>query len=158
MEYKKGNISWNKGTKGICKPNKGSFKKGCISINKGIPRDIKTKGRIGLSNHIRKANHCNLSQEAIEWINGELLGDGCLFAESIYSARVCYTSKYEEYINYVSNILKSFGIEQSGERRKYHHTDRDMDCYYYNYQSRAYTELYPIYKQWYPERKKTTIS
>ena len=27
-QFKKGHINWNKGTKGICKPNSGSFKKG----------------------------------------------------------------------------------------------------------------------------------
>jgi len=33
--FPKGHKTWNKGTKGICKPNSGSFKKGQISPNKG---------------------------------------------------------------------------------------------------------------------------
>lgn len=38
----KGAMPWCKGTKGICKPNKGSFQKGNIPWNKGIKRlDIK---------------------------------------------------------------------------------------------------------------------
>lgn len=32
--FKKGQTAWNKGTKGICKPNSGSFQKGHISWNK----------------------------------------------------------------------------------------------------------------------------
>ncbi|GAJ16322.1 unnamed protein product, partial [marine sediment metagenome] len=40
----------------------------------------------GEANHLRQANHCNLSPKAIEWINGELLGDGCLSSQSKYSA------------------------------------------------------------------------
>ena len=32
--FTKGNIAWNKSTKGIMKANSGSFKKGCISIKK----------------------------------------------------------------------------------------------------------------------------
>lgn len=97
-------------------------------------------------------NHCNLSQEAIEWINGELLGDGSLYSKSIYSARFSYTSKYFKYIQYVLDILKSFGIEQSGNIYKRHH--EETDSYTYNYQSRMYKELSHIYKQWYPEGKK----
>jgi hypothetical protein len=30
-------VAWNKGTKGICKPNSGCFKKGHIPNNKKIP-------------------------------------------------------------------------------------------------------------------------
>lgn len=35
--FKKGQISWNKGTKGICKPNSGSFKNGRTAYNKKTP-------------------------------------------------------------------------------------------------------------------------
>jgi len=34
-DFKKGHIPWNKGTKGLMKPNSGSFKKGNIPWNKG---------------------------------------------------------------------------------------------------------------------------
>jgi len=103
-------------------------------------------------NHLRQSNHCNLSKEAIEWINGELLGDGCLQSLSLYSARFQYSSKYLEYIEYVRNKLKSFGIEQSGKIHKSYH--KDMDCYSYKYCSLSYVELLPVYKQWYPKGKK----
>ena len=69
--------------------------------------------------HSARGNHCKLSQEAIEWISGELLGDGCLQSQSKYSALFSYTSKYWEYINYVADTLKSFGIEQIGKIYKY---------------------------------------
>ena len=36
--FKKGCISWNKGTKGIMKSNSGSFKKGQLSWNKGLTK------------------------------------------------------------------------------------------------------------------------
>jgi len=101
------------------------------------------------STHLGNANHCNLSQEAIEWINGELLGDGCLNSSSIYSARFQYTSKYLEYINYISNTLDSFGIKQAGKINKYYH--KKMNCYTYRYSSLCYEELLPIYKHWYPK-------
>lgn len=100
--------------------------------------------------HLEQANHCNLSKEAIEWINGELLGDGCLSKKSSYSATFRYTSKHIEYIKYVLDMLKSFGIEQSGKTTKeYHKTN-----YTYHCASRSYVELLPIREQWYPEGKK----
>jgi hypothetical protein len=110
------------------------------------------KKRMSLTKHLRQANHCNLSQKAIEWINGELLGDGCLFSESPYSAKFLYTSKYLEYIQYVVDTLKSFGIEQVGKINKC--CDKRLGSYTYQYASRAYPELLLIRKQWYPEGKK----
>jgi len=102
--------------------------------------------------HIARANHCDISKEAIEWINGELLGDGCLTGRSPYSASFACGSKYIEYIEYVRDTLKSFGIEQIGKINKYYH--KDLNCYSYRYCSRAYPELSIIRKQWYPEGKK----
>lgn len=32
----------------------------------------------GESQNLATGNHCNLTKEAIEWINGELLGDGSI--------------------------------------------------------------------------------
>ena len=98
--------------------------------------------------HLEKANHCNLSQEAIEWISGELLGDGCITKISKYSASFVYSSKYPEYIEYVRNTLKSFGIEQAGKIYKIYH--KKHENYSYHYHSRSYVELLPIRKQWYP--------
>lgn len=112
-----------------------------------IPISSKSEG-----NHLRQANHCNLSQKAIEWINGELLGDGSLNCRSPYSARFVYSSKYFEYAQYVSKTLRSFGIEQSRKilKRNYKKTN----CYTYQYRSLSYVELLPIYKYWYPNGKK----
>ena len=110
---------------------------------------------IGEGSHLAQANHCNLSQKAIDWINGELLGDGYLWSRNSHSANFQYTSKYREYIQYISDTLKSFGIEQAGEIRKYYR--QDWDCSIYKYQSRSYVELLPIFKQWYPEPKRKKI-
>lgn len=102
--------------------------------------------------HSERANHCNLTQKALEWINGELLGDGNLSSTSIYSAKFAYSSKYPEYIEYVRDTLDEFGIEQVGKIYKMYH--KDYGNYSYRYCSRAYIELLPIYKQWYPEGEK----
>lgn len=106
----------------------------------------------GEATHLATSNHCKLSKKAINWINGELLGDGSLNKLSSYSARFTYTSKYLEYIKYVSTILESFGIKQVGRINKYYH--RKLDCYTYSYASHSYVDLLHLYKKWYPGDKK----
>ena len=91
-----------------------------------------------MSRHI---NHCHLSKEALEWINGELLGDGHLNCRSACSARFVYASKHFEYINYVSNTLAGFGIIQSGKIQKRIAT--------YKYASLSYSDLFDIWLAWY---------
>ena len=102
--------------------------------------------------HLAKGNHCKVSKEALEWINGELLGDGHLESQSPCSARFQYDSKYLEYAQYVSDTLKFFGIEQCGKINERYY--KDMGCYTYHYQSRCYEELLSIKKRWYPEGRK----
>lgn len=104
--------------------------------------------------HLDRINHCNLSQEAIKWINGELLGDGCLSHSKtkLPSVRFSYGSKYSEYVQYVSTTLQSFGIKKSGKIGK--HYDKRHDVYWYSYQSCFYEELSYIRKRWYPKGKK----
>lgn len=116
--------------------------------------DILHRSR-GEANHLRQVNYCSLSQEAIEWINGELLGDGNLCSRSSYSSTFRYGSKYPEYIQYISNTLNSFGIKQSGRIHKKYH--KKYDCYTYHYESYYYKELLPIYKKWYPKGKRKII-
>lgn len=102
--------------------------------------------------HLSKANHCNLSKKAIEWIDGELLGDGHLSPSSIYSASFAYGSKYFEYIKYISNTLNSFGIKQLGNIHKIINKNRGNVSYHCN--SSYYVELLSIRKKWYPKGKK----
>lgn len=91
-----------------------------------------------------------IEEKAIEWINGELLGDGCLQSYSPYSARFTYSSKYSEYIEYIKDSLKSFGIN-GGKIYKYRRT---IKSYNYKYASLCYAELLPIYKKWYSKGKR----
>ena len=103
-------------------------------------------------NHLRRGNHCNLSQRAKEWIDGELLGDGSIFSLSPYSARFSYGSKYLEYAQYISDTLNSFEIEQIGKIKE--RKNKKLGNYTYHYASCYYAELLPIRKRWYPNGKK----
>ena len=92
----------------------------------------------------RHSNHCHLSNDALEWINGELLGDGSLLCRSSCSANFDYASKYLEYIKYVSDTLAQFGIMQSGKIRK------QVTCAVcYKYASLSYTDLFDVWAAWY---------
>ncbi len=91
-----------------------------------------------------------IGDEAIEWINGELLGDGCLQFTSPHSVRFNYGSKYLEYIEYVRNMINSFGI--SGE--KIYKYRRTVSSYDHKYTSHSYKEMVSLRKKWYPKGKK----
>ena len=109
--------------------------------------------------HLRQANHCGLTKEAIEWINGELLGDGCLHSCSKYSAWFSYGSKYREYIEYVSKTLNSFGIKRCGKIIERVITQIEKvkfkkPAIVYHYASLSYEELYSLYEKWYSNGKK----
>ena len=75
----------------LCKVDKNRIWRKLIKFN--IPRRSYSE-----AHHLRRKNNCVLSSEAIEWINGEMLGDGNLNSRSICSARFSYGSKYLEYI------------------------------------------------------------
>ena len=101
----------------------------------------------GESYHWTHTNHTNLTKESIDWIQGELLGDGCLYSYNKYSATFRYGSKHLEYINYISKRLEAFGIERTGKIRK---NKEDI----YHYASLCYKELKPLREKWYPTGKK----
>jgi len=119
---------------------------------KGRKLSLKTREKISNTLHLKMGNHCNLSDKALEWIEGELLGDGSLTMRSKYSARFNYTSKYIEYADYVSHSLEMFGIKRSGKIIKY--KNNQHGAIIFCYRSRDYAELLPLRKKWYPEGKK----
>ena len=87
-----------------------------------------------------------MTKGAKEWIEGELLGDGHLGTSSYMSAWFEYSSKYEEYIHYVSNTLRGFGIEQVGKIRS---SVSSFGTKAYRYTSRSYVELFDVWVGWY---------
>ena len=129
----------------MCGVSNGAIRYFCIKYN--IP--IRSKCE---RHHLAQINHSNLSPIPIEWINGELLGDGCLHSYSKYSAIFVYGSKHLEYIEYIRDTLKSYGIEQMG--KIYKQIDKKQGNVSYHYSSRSYPELLTIYKHWYPKGKK----
>ncbi len=92
----------------------------------------------------------NLTTNAVDWINGELLGDASVSASGPVKARFRYCSQHLEYINYICGTLENFGIMRTGkiyERIQGSHRS-------YNYCSLSYSELLPCLRAWYPNGKK----
>ena len=100
-----------------------------------------------------KSNSVTLYPDMLDWICGELLGDGCLHSYRFMSAKFKYSSKYIEYILYVSRILQSFGVVQAGRIYGYSN-EGTVYSPSYSYQSCSYPDLQILYDIWYPEGKK----
>ena len=100
-----------------------------------------------------KSNSVELRPYMLDWLCGELLGDGSLQSIASPTAKFRYSSKYVEYIGYVAKTLNSFGIEQSGRIYK-HPNEGTVYGPSYSYQSLTYPELWMLYDLWYLKGKK----
>jgi len=97
-------------------------------------------------------NFVSLSEEAMEFLNGELLGDasviwGCKPVSAYYSL----SSKYEEYLKWVEKRLLHFGIARRGTLKSY----KSAFGVSWLLQSRYYRGALPALRQlWYPNDMK----
>lgn len=98
-------------------------------------------------------NFLALPSKLLELLEGELLGDGCISMTGKRSAHYQHTSKYAEYVAWLSKQFASLGLEQTGRLGKYRNNGFS-NTIVYHYGSRSYPELVPIRKQWYPNGKK----
>ncbi len=106
--------------------------------------------------HLVRANHVLLSETAIEFLNGTLLGD-CHLESRKWSANIQQSSKYEDYLKWFSGKLTQFGIGQVGNIHKSKGTEYFRDrktgkwytCKCYFYSSKSYVELKDWQKKWY---------
>jgi len=89
-----------------------------------------------------KSNHVLLTKEALEFLYGELLGDGHLGRKSKVAANYAHTSQYREYIRWLSEKLISYGIEQSGQINMTFNNN-------FRYGSKSYIEIKDLHNQWY---------
>ena len=99
--------------------------------------------------HESQANHVQLSSTAIEFISGELLGDMSLVMNGESSARIDYSSQYKSYLLWLSKMLSSFGISESGIYDK-----SSNGKISFQYHSRSYRELGQLRQLWYPNGAK----
>ncbi len=105
---------------------------------------------------LAQRNFCDLTQDAKDFIYGELLGDMHMRSQGGKSAHIQYASKYRDYVEWLSATLKGYGVEQVGKIRAYKHSYNDK-CpirEYYYYSSLTYYDLYAILRMFYPNGKK----
>ncbi len=99
------------------------------------------------------ANHIKLNNDALQKLDGWMLGDGNITFTGI-QAYFQFTSKHEEYVQYVKNI-----IEQSGLVCKiYVMTDKKYKTKAFRLKTPSTIQLADIYNKWYVNRKKIVPS
>lgn len=119
------------------------------SIERALIRHDIPRRNLSEAGLLSQSNHVNLSPLALEFLNGELLGDGCLFPDT-YSARYQHGNKHYDYLVWLSDILAGFGIRQVGNIN----TKHSRGVIAYSYSSSYYRELKPLYDLWYKDRIK----
>lgn len=92
---------------------------------------------------LRQSNHVTLSKKLLEFLYGELLGDGHLGNNGPLSSFYSHSSKYLEYLVWLSGIFKGFGIAQVGKIHK------NLKAGGFMYASRSYPELKTLRRKWY---------
>ena len=94
-----------------------------------------------------KANYFNISEELIHFLNGLLLGDGCLvYTTNKKSCWYGHSDKNKEYLEWLQNNFRKFGIKCSNIKT---HTN---NCY--ALKTLSYRNFTKIRELWYPNGKK----
>jgi len=98
--------------------------------------------------------HIPISPLLLEFIDGELLGDGCLtLSKKGHMAYYDHASKYYEYLVWLDNIFSSEGLIRMGNIREYIH--KENKALWYRYYTVGCVELQIVHDRWYPNGKKT---
>lgn len=108
----------------------------------------------GEATFLAQRNFLDLSNELSDLLEGELLGDGCAKMSSSRSAIYSHSSKYREYLEWLSGEFADLGLEQVGKINRYDGISKGKPYTIYCYVSRSYPELVPIRQKWYPNGKK----
>lgn len=109
--------------------------------------------RFGLARRpATNVNHVDLSNEATQFLTGEMLGDASvIWGNKPTSAYYSITSKHELYLKWIETKLLSFEIRRRGVLRSY----KNRYGTYWILQSRYYRGEMPILRRrWYPKGKK----
>lgn len=130
-------------------------------IWKAKPRNIHNGQWCPQCHDNKISNYLNLTLPLIHFLDGELLGDGSLsMGRSKSSAYFKYGTSKKEYLIWLMDILREFGLNFLGENKIYiQHRKKDEKIYKcFHAFSKSYRDLLTLYKRWYPEGKKIVPS
>lgn len=91
-----------------------------------------------------------LTPTLVEFLEGLLLGDGCISIGSPQSGYYCHTDKHYDFMIWLASKLSGMGMKYNGKIREYD-TGRSI---VYRYRSRYYIDLLTLRHKWYPNGKK----
>ncbi len=99
------------------------------------------------------ANHVTLTKTMIAFINGLLLGDGCIITTPEgKSASYSHTDKHEEYLIWLKKEFKKFNIGCS--KITQHQRTQHPKTLCYSIKTKNYRDFMYFRNIWYPEGKK----
>lgn len=107
------------------------------------------------SYHLAHRNRLDMTPYLRAVLEGELLGDGSIIRCSQRSASYRHSSKYEEYVQWLSDEFAAEGLEQSGTiRQALCNKGTAHESIVYQYHSLCYPELLQWRNRFYPEGRK----
>jgi len=89
----------------------------------------------------KRPNHVKLTDELCEFLDGMLLGDGNIHPRH-EGAAYQHRDKHIEYLEWLSEKMKEYGLSQSGEIHMYNSG---------HYKTKDYVELSEFYQRWYDD-------
>ena len=116
--------------------------------------DVSARDRASLGDmyHARYADHIDLTSEAMEFIEGELLGDGSIVMQK-QSGFYSHGTKYKEYLVWLSDVFARFGIKGY---KIYSSVKSGHVVWHYHTKTNA--ELAALRERWYPNKRKRVPS
>lgn len=105
--------------------------------------------------HSYRDNHVELTKPLLDLIEGELLGDGCVYMGHPYrSAKYVHGTKHKKYLEWLFEEFEKYGLEKSGTPHKSLHEGAFGKGITYSTQTKTFIELRELYHKWYPKGKK----
>jgi len=105
--------------------------------------------------YLTREKHVSLSEEAIQFLVGELLGDGHLHSDNERSARFQSGSKHLGYIQWLDKTFRGFGLYRSGKIQKTRTVWKSgAISVVHHYASLRYPELLSLHKMFYDNGRK----
>lgn len=105
---------------------------------------------IKIRNQGSPQKHLEMDKELCSFLEGNLLGDGCLVPRKTTSACFSHTDNEIRYLEWVRKTLSDFDVEGRIEKRKSGWSENNV----YQYRTKNYVEFYDLRKEWYPQGTK----